>query len=699
MEEKIGNDSFYFVFNIYNHRMYKRQFCDIDTINWIWFFKNNAPNPQKLHHIDDKNFRINIIKKYNQYVQSFIKPLSININFVKNFKQSNIIKNHTLSTWEKNDLGSIMNFENNIKEIPQNGYSNCSLYFNKQHSYKRFIYLELSSHHLFNINKYQTNNSFIFNKFNTIMVISKYMVKIWDNFLKENYFEYDKNYKIIRNKNDLRTILKSFKYTFIVITDDCYNDCISFLNSEQILIERMIFESIFSLYKITNKPRFVLSIIFATSHINNALLPISNSLLDTKVFYKIDFIQKFLKDYIHKMFSLSFNSFKILQLYQLIKNYKVNNNISNNSYLKNIIEFHYNNKYITDNFESIQNLTLDNVNNKIEDISNEYKQFNNDLNGYIVGNTNINQIAFRKNHIYYLDVLNSNGKKSLENLINRKEFSKIISVYNPIVTSIKDIVETVEGNEESKQNILSRITTGECLVCFNKPDIEVISNCCKQLFCMECYMESIKTVNRCPLCRSEVNIEQLYINSDSPSKVISTMSECDLDSIISNSNLFNRISNFDKIIKYITNQTEIPKIMVIFTDYQYRYYSNDNSSQYGKSIQYKNIVKTLKKYNLNHMDLIGNFNKNLEIFNNPFDDFIDVLILNDSFNKRIKDLEFNFKSVDYVIYYNTFNFENTNYYYYNNHSNELHKYTYTNCHHDFEQNVLNKEVQTFCINN
>ena len=233
------------------------------------------------------------------------------------------------------------------------------------------------------------------------------------------------------------------------------------------------------------------------------------------------------------------------------------------------------------------------------------------------------------------------------------------------IEPLNDIVKhfVPETNEVQFDNVKSRINTKECLICYSKPDIEVVSECCNQLFCMSCYMQCFKHNMKCPLCRQTIELSKNFINSDTFQNHNQLDFHLnDLNNILEYSSFYTRQINFENIIKHIVLTDDIPKILINFTDYDYNFMKDKTSSNVGrfkKSLEFKNITKVLQEQGLTHFSSIGNgkqFEKSYKLFSNPLNDIINVFINHNDY-KSTSNINFNrsglgFNSVKYIINYN-----------------------------------------------
>lgn len=151
---------------------------------------------------------------------------------------------------------------------------------------------------------------------------------------------------------------------------------------------------------------------------------------------------------------------------------------------------------------------------------------------------------------------------------------------------------TIDG---IKQRILS-INSEVCPICLESFKTPSISNCCKNIFCMECILQCTKYKKiQCPFCRIEINAESLHV-IDNDKKLIKS-SDSDSESDIKPK----KLNKDQMLIQILKNATEDQKFLIC---------SN-----------YDNTFDTITKY-LNDNDIkFSTLGGHITTINNIIDDF------------------------------------------------------------------------------
>ena len=81
----------------------------------------------------------------------------------------------------------------------------------------------------------------------------------------------------------------------------------------------------------------------------------------------------------------------------------------------------------------------------------------------------------------------------------------------PVIIEKKKIEEKISGIRER----LLKFNNENCPICLDKFKMPVASNCCNNIFCMECLLECMKRNSKCPFCRKKIKTSDLHIiNND-----------------------------------------------------------------------------------------------------------------------------------------------------------------------------------------
>lgn len=600
------------------------------------------------------------ITKYNQNIYDIIIIRQFhNSDFVKNYNQTDYI-NQKLKGWQINDLNQILTYESKLKTIHSNFDNNSSIkiYHNQAQSGKSFVLMELSSYHI----KFTSKTPDVNFIKSTIVVTPHKTLFEWKDKLE---LFYTKPFHIIDSTKSFNDFNKS-EYQMIILSDKFYNDFIIHIKANKILINRLVFDSFLNLTNITKKPDNVLVTYIVSNNIKNIIVPFSNSFLGTKTIKNKIFNQIF--ESIYAKFDYYISQKTRLFINNIILNAcELGHTTNLPQYVQNIL-LNFSSYFDETEFNNI------NDNEKLKYlIDNKYKytklinKYIEQLNSNFLGNSEVDLSIF-KSIICHSIKPNSNeisDNQVFKNLIDNEQFIDIINIFNIQPTTISEIVDKFGYNKsvESQYALKERISTKECLVCYDKPDIEVVTDCCQNLFCMSCYMKSVQTSLKCPMCRCDIDISKNMIIKDS-FKDINKLSSLEntIDLVKQYSEFYDRVTNFDKVISYITKNNPEPKMLILFTDYTYNSFAESrsaNKSKYQKSKEYVNIMNVLDKYGLTSFELLGNSNKielNYKHLNSLNSDLINAFIFNNKTTyNSIGDFGLSFHNIDYVIYYNDFN--------------------------------------------
>ena len=163
---------------------------------------------------------------------------------------------------------------------------------------------------------------------------------------------------------------------------------------------------------------------------------------------------------------------------------------------------------------SILNNLSNNITSNIENIisSNLENILDNVVNGVVnnVDNSYLNN--------------NSTLSSSLYNSINSSNFRPMVFTFpirrvnsNPENEEKKNIQLTFNPNESvlSKENYLNYDKLKEdkldCPICLDIINSEVIVTNCDHRFCYDCLLTHLRNNNKCPMCRTELRIDEIFI--------------------------------------------------------------------------------------------------------------------------------------------------------------------------------------------
>jgi hypothetical protein len=187
------------------------------------------------------------------------------------------------------------------------------------------------------------------------------------------------------------------------------------------------------------------------------------------------------------------------------------------------------------------------------------------------------------------------------------EFNDTKKNYYSINNRILNIKKTIENNEneindiDSKiKNIVERLenpTAKTCPICMDNIQVPCIVICCKNLFCIDCIQNNIKTRKTCPLCREKIDNSKLHIIKDEEKKEID--------------NTMSLLDKLDIISEYLLDNRN--KRILIFSEYERTF---------------ELIEKRLTQLGITHSRIMGNtlqINKTINEYKN---NRIQVLMLN-----------------------------------------------------------------------
>ena len=654
-----------------NNKIYYKYYNDSNTHNYMYVLKHNDQGLQRLNYLEvltPEEIEECLIK-YNKQVLDLIKIKEYqHCGFVNNYFQTESI-NKKLKPWQINDLQEILTHESSIKTV-NTSFSpmspNVKVYHNISQSGKSFVLMELSSYYI----KYKIdNNDMIFTK-TTVIVTPHKTVFSWRDRLKQNF---TKPYYVVDTKKNFEH-LKDLKYQIVILSDKYYSDFIEYIKDNKILVNRLVFDSYLNLDRIITKPDNVIVSYLVSNNFKNFIIPFSNSFLDTKNFNNRDIFLNFINSIYYKFDNLITLKTRLTIINQIIKSLEPNPNIDLPHHINNI--FHNFNGYFDINkFNEVEKDNRLNYLNSLKlEIEKEIGKYNREINNIFLGNSYVDPSIYKQVTYYSIKPKTNqeNTNASLSNLIINNQFIDIINIFNIKTNTITEIVDKYAKNktEEIQHNLKQRICTKQCLICFEKPEIEIVTDCCQNLFCMACYMTCVQSTPKCPMCRCPIDITKNIIIKDTfkdqdKLKIL----EPSLDIIKKYSEFHSREDNFSNILSYIKTINPDPKILIVFTDYTYYSYDEFNSKikrKFLKSKEYQKITRILEEHDLtyfNQLCLNKTIELNLKHLNANNSDLINAFIFNNSNTYHSFDnYDFSFNNIQYVIYYNDYNRDRLSYF-------------------------------------
>jgi hypothetical protein len=174
-----------------------------------------------------------------------------------------------------------------------------------------------------------------------------------------------------------------------------------------------------------------------------------------------------------------------------------------------------------------------------------------------------------------IDVLTKNLKKELHNLNKELEFVKALVVDDDIAREnrIKKIEKEISSRKTRLETINEKIKTIKdecCFICANSFDTPAILDCCKNVFCLKCLLNSLQTgTGSCPYCRAIVKGSKGYhVIADPTLKKSESFEKSNKKS--KTEKLFTDMEKSDvleHVLKHISKNVKNPRIL-IFSDYR-----------------------------------------------------------------------------------------------------------------------------------
>jgi len=217
------------------------------------------------------------------------------------------------------------------------------------------------------------------------------------------------------------------------------------------------------------------------------------------------------------------------------------------------------------------------------------------------------KIDLNKQKLESLNILNSDESKKIndENVklevdydILKIEKNKLVSNKNSIKKSIELYKKNLKDVNYKIDGITSRIEGSfqkDCPICTSTVNNPCITNCCNQVFCLECLGMAIQysPKKECPMCRATINMKKLKMVLVKPNNKINKIKdECKEKQLPEKDEV---------VINFIKNNPN--KRILIFSDYNNSFkqlstkFTNENikfSEISGSSDRIKNIINRFK---------------------------------------------------------------------------------------------------------
>lgn len=107
---------------------------------------------------------------------------------------------------------------------------------------------------------------------------------------------------------------------------------------------------------------------------------------------------------------------------------------------------------------------------------------------------------------YYRNKLtNLNFKIQYIHQINISDRDREERLKQPLIDKEK-LEQTIQGIKDRIENASNDL----CPICFDNFNVPVASNCCQNIFCMECLLQCASRTKKCPLCRDKIDTSKLH---------------------------------------------------------------------------------------------------------------------------------------------------------------------------------------------
>jgi len=436
-----------------------------------------------------------------------------------------------------------------------------------------------------------------------LLVVPHNLFYQWCTYIK-NIIDDDKiTYKLISQKKNLQEFIndakKLNKYNLILVTDTNFKQITNIINLNNIKINRVIFDEIDSLKIPSNKNISCKFYWFLTASYENLLYPKGYQYYDNRVNMVVKKATGLSnKGYIKDLFiSIMKERYQDFSNLLVIKNKDL--------YVDKSFNIPEPNQYIIECKDPIETRLL---------------------NGIV--DANIINCLNADNNIGAISLFNSKQKKTEDNIITiviekyMADISNIniqIEAINQIIYNNDEIINLEERTqriyrlnikkkifEEKIINIKNRIENSKiCSICYDEEIInKSIVKCCSNIFCFKCINLWLASKNACPLCKKELDTEDLYLIRDTEDLEIEEI----IDETITNKE-FDKLKNFEILLK---NREEKSKFL-IFSEFD---------------ISFDKIIKILKKNNIKYSFLKGNKYMIQNIINNFKTGELDILLIN-----------------------------------------------------------------------
>ena len=438
-----------------------------------------------------------------------------------------------------------------------------------------------------------------------LLIVPHNLFYQWSTYITNIVSEDKLKYKLIGQKKKLQEFINDAKklnnYDLILVTDTHFKQITNIINLNNIKINRVIFDEIDSLKIPSNKNISCKFYWFLTASYGNLLYPKGYQYYDSRVNMVVKKATGLSnKGYIKDLFiSIMKERYKDFSNLLVIKN--------KDEYVDKSFNIPEPNQYIIECKDPIETTLLNGIVDK-----------------------NIINCLNADNDKGAISLFDSKQKKTEDNIINiviQKYLSDISNIYvqieatNQIVYSNDESINTEERTqrvnrlknkkeklEEKIADIKDRIKNNKlCSICFDDNIVDKsLVKCCSNIFCFKCINLWLASKNACPLCKTQLSTEDLYLIQDKEEIPISE--NIIIDESMPNKE-FDKLKNLEILLKNRDNKSKF----LIFSEFD---------------ISFDRILKILEKNKMKYSFLKGNKYMIQNIVNEFKGSDLDILLIN-----------------------------------------------------------------------
>lgn len=448
-----------------------------------------------------------------------------------------------------------------------------------------------------------------------LIVIPHNLCFQWESYIRESVDQGVWKYKIVSRGNELNEFMCDIKqlssYDIIVITDGCYNSIQNILASNDIYVNRVIYDDVDSLRIPKNKSITCKFTWYITASYSNLLYP--NGYYEReRITGYANIITRAVglanKGDIRDLFTHISNSMdKDLARLLVIKN--------EDAYVKSSYDIPEPHEYIIECLEPLYTKLLNGIVQR--DIIHLLNA--NDFQGAV-------------------DVFSPHQKNTESNIIEL-----IISGYSSNIADIEEEIDNLETRvfcpnnadcdaekrndrltvlEEDKQRIEKKVQSirerisenNACNICYDETDntTKTILKCCSNVFCFYCINMWLSEKGVCPMCKSELNERDMYLVQPGENGDFDC-NEDDAESM--NDNPTKMDKSYDKLknLRIILRQLDEGERLLIFSEHD---------------MSFEGISDILHEMEISYSCLKGNKYQINRIINDYRNGYIQVLMVN-----------------------------------------------------------------------